>query len=75
MDPARFERVLAHFTEPARELKPVARGLRSILLPWVRKGSFPWRKNQLFTGTAPDPEPVYRAMLKVIDSAIVRLSE
>lgn len=73
MNPAGFEQVLAHFTESAAELKPLARRLRKILFPWKRKRSFPWRKTELFTGTAPNPEPVYLAFLTAFDAAIVGL--
>lgn len=61
MDPGGFEILVAHFTEKAAELVPLAWAIREVLFP-VR--------DRLFTGTDPKAEPVYERLLKAIGEGV-----
>lgn len=61
MDPGGFEIFVAHFTEKAEELVPLAWAMRELLFPYT---------DRLVTGTDPEAEPVYARLLKAIGDAV-----
>lgn len=62
-----FEDILKEFSQALECVKPLCQGIRRVLFPFIDDG-------KLDTGTPPDPEKLYAAVIEAFNDAIYNIA-